>query len=557
MAGLTGAVIVLPQGVAFAMIAGMPPVYGLYTAIVVPIIAALFGSSKHLVSGPTTAISLVVLAALSGVAEPGSDLFVQLAITLAFMAGAIQFLFGLGRMGTLVNFVSHTVVVGFTAGAAILIATNQLKHILGVKLPTSHSFLETWVMAVKAMPQSNVYALGLAFFALAVSLLLKWKAPRLPGMLIALLASGGLAVLLGGSEKGIAFVGEMPAHLPPFSMPTLSLETLRELLPNAFAIALLGLIEAVAIARSIAVKSGQRIDGNQEFVGQGLSNLIGSFFSAYPGSGSFTRSGINYQAGARTPMAAIFAAVFLSLILLFVAPYTAYLPMAAMGGIIALVGYNLIDFKQIREILHTSKQDSLVLGITFFTTLFAELEFAIYAGMLMSLFFYLKRTSQPHIAVMAPDQEAGRKFIYTLRKPSLKECPQLKIIRIDGSLYFGAIDHISGQVKNMRSGTQRHLLIMANGINFVDLDGSEWLLHEAKYWQEQGGGLYIVGLKRIAQDVLESGGYLDAIGRDHFFTNKKEAISSIYAKLDRQICHGCTARIFEECREYDPIVEEG
>ncbi len=549
IAGVTGAIVVLPQGVAFAMIAGMPPIYGLYTAIVVPIIAALFGSSRHLISGPTTAISLVVFAAISRFAEPGTEQFVQLAFVLTFLAGAFQLGLGLARLGVLTNFVSHTVVIGFTAGAAVLIATSQLRHVLGVTIPKGEGFLDTWRDILFSLPETNLYVLGVGLATLAIAVLARRLSRRLPHLLIAMVLGAIIAVLLGGEARGIRFVGEMPARLPPFEVPELTIPNIRKLATNAFAVALLGLIEAVAIGRAIATKTHQRINGNQEFIGQGLSNIVGSLFSCYAGSGSFTRSGVNHTAGARTPLSAIFAAVLLMAFLLLVAPLAAYLPMPAMGGIILLVAYNLVDVHHIRGIFKASREEILVLLVTFFCTLFLELEFAIYIGVFLSLVFYLRRTSKPHIAVLAPDpDDENRHFTNIVRKP-LPECPQLKVVRIDGSLYYGAVDHIAGWLRELsQNHPQRHLLIISNGVNFIDVTGAEFLVQEAERWRSLGGDLYLAGLKQVARDVFLSGGYEEAFGPDNIFTTKQEAIAAIYERLDPEVCARCTARIFLECR---------
>ncbi|MCI5208039.1 MAG: SulP family inorganic anion transporter, partial [Candidatus Electrothrix sp. ATG2] len=393
IAGLTGAVIVLPQGVAFATIAGLPPEYGLYTAMVTPIIAALFGSSLHLISGPTTAISIVVFSSISHYAEAGSPEFISLALTLTFLAGVYQLAFGLARLGSLVNFVSHTVVIGFTAGAAILIATSQMKHITGIPIPKGESFLHTWVDLFVGMDDFNYLLMIIGIVTLVVSFLSKKFFPKAPNLLIGMVVGSLLAVVFNrlqlGEPGSIKLVGEIPAHLPPLSSPDFSAETIKMLAPEAFAVALLGLIEAVSISRAVATKSDQRIDSNQEFIGQGLSNICGSFLSSYAGSGSFTRSGINFEAGAKTPLSAIFAAIALMCIILLIAPLTAYLPIAAMGGVILLVAYNLIDFHHVKKVLTFSKSESAVLLTTFFATLFLELEFAIYLGVLLSLILFL------------------------------------------------------------------------------------------------------------------------------------------------------------------------
>ena len=548
IAGFTGAVIVLPQGVAFAMIAGLPPVYGLYTAMVPPIIAALFGSSRHLISGPTTALSIVVFATVTKFAEPGSAKFISMALTLTFLAGVYQFVLGLARMGALVNFVSHSVVVGFTAGAAILIATSQLRHFFGINIPADESFLHTWQDVFRQFHEINPYVTAIAAVTLIAGILFMRFKPRLPGMLFAMILGSLLAALLAYETKGIKLVGELPAQLPPLSMPDLTLKSLKLLGSGALAIAMLGLVEAVSIARSVALKSGQRIDGNQEFIGQGLANIVGSFFSSYASSGSFTRSGINYTAGAVTPMAAIFAAVALALIVLIVAPLAAHLPIAAMAGILLIVAYRLIDFHHIANILRTSKRETAVLLTTFLATLFVELEFAIYVGVMLSLIIYLMRTSRPQIVTRVPDPASPGRHLVTDAK--LPECPQLKIVRVDGSLFFGAVDHLQNTFDQMyiQNPGQKHLLIIGNGINFIDIAGAELLVQKARRRRHLGGGLYLSKVKDEVCSILKRGGFIDDLGAENIFVTKADAIQSIFGKLDRSICERCDKRIFLECQ---------
>ncbi len=549
--GVTGGIIVLPQGVAFAMIAGLPPIYGLYTAMVSPIIAALFGSSKHLVSGPNTPLSLIVFSGISKFAEPTTDAFIQLTLVMTFIAGAIQLLMGIARFGALVSFVSHTVIVGFTAGAAMLIITSQMKNFLGIELPANASFMDTYINVFKHINETNWYVASVAFLTLGIAIVSKKLAPKLPHMLIAMVSGSLLAVFLGGEDVGIRFVGELPSALPTPSVPAFSYSNIQKLMPNAMAIALMGLIQSIAIGRSIAVKSKQRIDANQEFIGQGLSNMIGSFFSCFSSSGSFTRSGINYESGAKTPLTSVFAAGTLVVILLFIAPLAAYLPMPAVAGVIVIVGWGLIDFDYIRHVQKASRRDNIVGIITTGATLFLDLEFAIYIGVILSLFFFLQGTSHPHIATMAPDHEHPRRqLIHIVRKKGIKECPQLKIVRIDGSLFFGSIEHIAAFFQQVRDEESvRYMLLLANGINRIDFDGAEWLAEEAKAWRNRGGALYIAGLKVIAQDVLIDGGFLGEIGEEYFFVSKTDAIAVIYEKLDPSVCRACTARVFHECAD--------
>ncbi len=549
-AGLTGAIIVLPQSVAFATIAGMPPEYGLYTAMVIPIVAALFGSSFHLVSGPTTAISIVVFAAVSKYAEPGSAEFVSLALTLTFLAGVYQLVFGLAKFGMLVNFVSHNVVIGFTAGAALLIASSQIPYIVGIDIPRGGDFLNTWFDIYTGVGEFNIYLLIVGLGTLVTAIVVKILKPKFPNLLIGMLVGGLLAFYLGGFTDSIKTVGAMPAYFPPLSTPDFSLNSLKALAPEAFAIALLGLIEASSIGRSIATKSNQRINANQEFIGQGTSNIVGSFFSSYASSGSFTRSGVNFESGARTPLSAILAALFLMVIVLLVAPLISYLPLAAMAGVILLVAYNLIDFKNIKKTFTYSKSESVIFTATFLATLLFELEFAIYLGVLLSLMLFIAKTSTPDVHTLAfgtPPGEGDRR-LQSIRKAPLVQCPQLKIIRIDMSIYFGSINHIQKQISQIVDNQRiYHILIVASGVNFIDLAGIEALLIENKRLKAQNGSLYFVAVKSTAYEFMEKVNFVNEIGRDNFFDSKAVAINVLYDRLDKNKCETCQALVFKEC----------
>ena len=305
----------------------------------------------------------------------------------------------------------------------------------------------------------------------------------------------------------------------------------------------MGLIEAVAIARAIGLHTHQKIDGNQEFIGQGLSNLAASFFSSYAGSGSFTRSGVNHQAGAKTPMSAIFASVFLMIVLLVFAKYASYLPKAAMGGIILLVGYNLIDFHHIKQVYKSSGKELIVLAITLLGTLFFDFEFALIAGIFTSFFFYLERTSKPNIAILAVDK--NKRLVNIIRDNEALECSNLKIVRIDGSLYFGSIEKISNYFSKLYDENEiQHVLIAADGINFIDLAAAEWLTNEIVKWQKNRGGIYIAGLKIVSQDILQKGGFIDKMGSDIFFKDKRTAIVEIHKKIDTP----CKVKAYDECK---------
>ena len=550
-AGLTGAIIVLPQSVAFATIAGMPPEYGLYTAMVVPIIAALFGSSFHLVSGPTTAISIVVFAAVSKYAAPGSEEFVALALTLTFLAGVYQLVFGLAKFGLLVNFVSHNVVIGFTAGAAILIASSQIPYILGIHIPRGEGFINTWIDLYSGVGEFNIYLLIVGLGTLVSAIIIKLIRPKFPYLLIGMFVGGFLAFYLSSFTDSIETVGVMPAYFPPLSSPNFSLSSLKSLAPEAFAIALLGLIEASSIGRSIATKSNQRINPSQEFIGQGTSNIVGSFFSGYASSGSFTRTGVNFESGARTPLSAILAALFLMVIVLLVGPLISYLPYAAMAGIILIVAYNLIDFQSIKKTFTYSKSESVIFTATFLSTLLFELEFAIYLGVLLSLMLFIAKTSAPEVHTLAfgsPPGEDIRK-LQSIRKTPLVQCPQLKIIRIDMSIYFGSINHIQKQISRIVDNQRiYHILIVASGVNFIDLAGIEGLLIEHRRLKALNGDLYLVDVKSSTYEFMEKVNFVNEIGRENFFESKEEAIHIVFDRLDRSKCEKCQALVFKECQ---------
>ena len=551
IAGLTGAIIVLPQSVAFATIAGLPPEYGLYTAMVVPIIAAFFGSSFHLVSGPTTAISIVVFAAISKHAIPGSEEFIAMALTLTFLAGVYQLVFGLAKFGMLVNFVSHNVVIGFTAGAALLIASSQVPYILGIEVVKGENFIDTWSALFSGLGEINLYLLVVGLSTLASSILVKLYKPQLPNLLIGMFVGGFIAFYLSNFTQTIETVGVMPAYLPPLSTPDFSLNALKSLAPEAFAIALLGLIEASSIGRSIATKSNQKIDPSQEFVGQGASNIVASFFSSYASSGSFTRSGVNYEAGARTPLSAILAALLLMLIVFLVAPLIAYLPFAAMASVILVVSYNLIDFKHIKKTFSYSRSESVIFTATFLATLLLELEFAIYLGVLLSLMLFIAKTSTPEIHTLAFGSPASAELrkLQSIRNSPLTQCPQLKIIRVDMSIYFGSINHIQKQISRIIDNQRiRHILIVASGVNFIDLAGMEGLLVEDKRLKKLNGSLYFVAVKSSVLDLMEKAHFIDEIGEDNFFEVKEGAINKIYDRLDQDKCAKCQALIFRECQ---------
>ena len=554
LAAITGAIVVLPQGVAFATIAGMPPEFGLYAAMIPAIVAALFGSSRQLVSGPTTAASIVLFSSLSVLADPGSADYVAYALTLTFMVGVIELAMGIARLGALVNFISHSVIVGFTAGAAVLIAASQLKNFFGLDMPAGLHLMEKLLYFVQNIGDIHPYATTVGLATLVAGIYVRRRFPRIPYMIAAMIAGSVVALLIshflyvGGPAPGIQVVGALPSTLPPLSSPDLDFNMIKELAPVALAVTLFALTEAISISRSLAARSGDLVDGNQEFIGQGLSNIFGSFFSSYVATGSFNRSGVNFEAGARTPLAAVFAGLMLMVIVVFVAPLLAFLPNAAMAGILFLVAFGIIDFSHIRTIVRASRSDSIVLWGTFLATIFLALDFAILLGVFLSLAIYLHRASRPRVRVRVPDPRLPRQRFNT--DPSLPECPQFKLIRIDGPVFFGAVNYVAERLRIIakHNAAQKHLLIMARTISFIDVAGAEMLAREARLRREAGGQLYFHQLQDNARELMERGGYLRDVGEENLFDTKGEAIAEVFKRLDRGICVRCDKRIFNECR---------
>jgi SulP family sulfate permease len=390
LAGLTGAIVVMPQGIAFALLAGMPPQYGLYAAMVPCLIAALFGSSRLMVTGPANAISLTTMALIAPLALAESSTYIAYVLTLSFLVGVLQLSLGLSKAGKWVEKVPHSVIVGFTAGAAILIINSQLGTLIGASVPRGKNVVDTISAVVDAFQkdQWQIAAPTLVLFTLLVIRFWRSLNRYVPALLVALIFGSLAAVILeilfpsiGAFKK----VQEIPGAFPPISTPDLSIETLQKLFSAALIMTLLASTEAMAIARAIALKTKDNFNANQEFIGQGLANVCGSFFSAYPASGSFNRSGVNLASGAKTPLSAICAAIFLVILLVFVSSLAKYIPYVVIAALLLVVAWNLIDLKQIRHEIRTGPIEWIPMLVTGITTVTIPLEWAILGGILTSV----------------------------------------------------------------------------------------------------------------------------------------------------------------------------
>ncbi|PYY86348.1 SulP family inorganic anion transporter [Pseudomonas sp. TKO26] len=477
LVGLSGAILALPQSIAYALIAGLPPEYGLYAAIVPVLIACLWGSSWHLICGPTAAISIVLYASVSPLAVPASEDYITLILLLTLLAGIFQWLLGLLRFGALVNFVSHSVVLGFTLGAAVVIALGQLPNLLGLDLPNQATALNSLTSLLEHLDAVDKPSLLLGLGTLIVSLGLKLLAPRWPSLLLSLVLSALVVWLLPGVFGHVKLVSAFVGRLPPLSPLPLDLDLVLRLLPSAVAVGMLGLVTSLSIARSLSARSEQLLDANQEVRAQGLSNMVGAFFSGYLSSGSFTRSGLSYEAGARSPLAGVFSALWVALFAVAGAGLIAHIPIPAMAGSILLICWGLVDHRGIRALFRVSRAEFLVMSLTCIATLLLELQTAIYAGVLASLFFYLKRTSQPRVQ-HSSEGDAD-------------------ILRVGGSIFFGASHYL--QVRMQRCHAPK-LVIDARQINFIDYSGVEMLHQEARRLKRQDRSLT---LRRARQTVKE------------------------------------------------------
>ncbi len=548
LAGLTVGVVLLPQAVVFAILAGLPPEMGIYTAIVAAIVGALWGSSHHLHTGPTNTSSLLVLSTLLPLAAPGSPAFIAAAGLMALMVGIIRLGMGLARLGMLVQFVSDSVIVGFTAGVGLLIILGEARHLLRADAPAS-SFIGDTVMALIAqLPQTHWLSLGLGVGAALMIVLLQRIDRRLPGPLLAMVVTSAAVALFQLEATGVQVLGELPRSLPPLAqLPLFDLELIGHLSTGALAVAAIGLVEAASIARAIAIQSGQRLDNNQEFVGQGLANIACGLLSGYPCSSSFNRSALNYRANARTAMAGVFSGMFVLLALFVVAPLAAYVPRAALAGVLIVTAFAMIDGKEVRRIWRGARGDAVIMVVTLLATLLLPLQFAVVSGILMALGYYILQTSTPRVQTVLPDAQ----FRHLTHQPDKPCCCQLGIIDILGDLYFGAVNHIEASIRQNLAlhPQQRFLLLRMQSVQRCDISGIHMLESIVRLYRERGGAIFITRVREPVLDLMRSTNFDTFLGSDHFL-HEDIAIEYLFHKmLDPAVCiYECEVRAFRECQ---------
>lgn len=548
-AGLTGATIVLPQAIAFAVVAGLPPVYGFYTAMVPAIIASLCGASWHTVSGPTIAISALVYGGLSKIYPANSPEFIHAAIALSFMVGLVQLAFAALRLGSIVSFVSPSVMTGFISGAGVLILLGQIDQALGIDLPRPENFMEFFPQLFHLAGQADPITALIAAASIATCLVARKVWPASPSYLIALGVGTGIYLGFGPAAGHVATIGHIDGFLPPFNVPITDLASFQELAPVSFAVALVGLLQTITITRAVTSKSGQNMNANREFFGQGLSNLVGSFFSSYPSSGSLTRSVLNFEAGAKTPLSNVFGFVLLAIILLFFSDAFAWVPIPAMAGVIFVVAFRLIEFKEIFGILKDSKSEAAIFCITFVCSLAVDMEFAIYAGVILSVLAFLERSAHPRVSVGLPDPTLRRRSFRPAVEMGGAPCPQLLVAGLDGPLFFGSADAIRREFRGIERdyADQKHLVFNIRGVGQIDRAAAELLIEEAKRRKLRGGALYVQ--TKIPRTIrqLQKFHVVEHLGGKRVHLYKGDAISYAISQLKRGICQNCVVRIWYDC----------
>ena len=533
IAGLTVALVIVPQSMAYAQLAGLPPYYGLYAAFLPVMVASLWGSSNQLGTGPVAVASLLTASALTPLAAPGSEQFVALAILLALLVGVVQLVLGVFKLGVIVNFLSHPVIVGFTNAAAMIIALSQVNKLIGVSMPRSEHFIQDIWGVARQIGDTHWPTLIMGTIAIAIMWAVRKYKPKWPGVLIAVGLTTVAAWALGfEAQMGGKVVGKVPEGLPSVQMPALSAGDIRSLLQAAVVISLVGFMEAISIAKAMAAKTKQRIDPNQELIGQGLANVVGSLTQAFPVSGSFSRSAVNLNAGAQTGMSAVFTGLFVLLTLLFLTPLLYHLPQAVLAAVIIMAVIGLINFGAVRHAWQASRHDGIASIVTFVATLAAapHLDQGILVGAGLALVLYLYRTMKPRVAILSRHPDGS------LRDVAVHNLPTSDIvtaIRYDGELYFANVSYFEDAILEAVANNPkaRALLIVGNGINAMDASGEEVMHHVVHRLRDNGVNVYFSGIKKQVVDVMRATGLLTLVGEENLYPTADLALAAIYAKV--------------------------
>jgi len=527
-AGLTVGVMLVPQGMAYGLLAGLPPIYGLYSGIVPLLLYAFFGSSRQLSVGPVALVSLLVLAGVGRFAETGSEAFVGMAIATALIAGLIQVALSIFRLGFLINFLSHPVISGFTSAAAFIIGLSQLKFLLGINIARANRVQDIFVDAAANIHHTNFITLAIGLSGIGLILLIRRIRKTLPSGLIVVILGTTIVWLAGLDQYGVDIVKEIPRGLPSFKIPQLSWAEIGQLFPLALTICIISFIESLAIAKTLEARhKSYRVDANQELLALGMSKIGGSFFQAFPTTGSFTRSAVNDEAGARTGMSSILATVLVIITLLFFTPLFYYLPKALLASIIVAAVIGLVDYKEAIHLWKTDRRDFLTLLITFLITLTLGIQTGVATGIILSIALLIYRSSKPHVAVLGrlPDT---RYFRNVTRFEHAIQYPDKLILRFDAQLYFGNAEFFRETVEKLsieKGEDLRYVILDCASVSDMDSTGAHTLRDVVLFLKGRGVVFAMASVIGPVRDTLGNTGLLDLIGRDNIHLNVYEAIS--------------------------------
>lgn len=526
-AGITVAIMLVPQGMAYAILAGMPPVYGLYASIVPLLIYAIFGTSRQLAVGPVAMVSLLVVAGVGELATPGSDRFVHLAIMTALGVGLVQFMMGVFRMGFLVNFLSHPVLSGFTSAAALIIGASQIKNLLGLDLPRSKQVFEILLGTIQNASDISIFTALIGFSSILILILLKrWK-KTFPSALVVVVIGTLVTALFGLNSNGVAIVGTVPIGLPSFEIPGLSSSDFTSLISIILVISLVSYMESIAVAKAIANKKGYKVDANQELIALGGANLGGAFFQSFPVTGGFSRTAVNEQAGANTTLASMITAVLIGLTVIFLTPLFYYLPNAVLAAIIMVAVAGLFDLKEMKHLWRTDKRDLAMLLVTFISTLVLGIEEGIAVGVVLSLILVVYSTTRPHSAELGRLGDS-KNYRNINRYAEANVDDEILIYRYDSSLYFANVEHFEETLTDRmeRHGNSLELVILdASAINTIDSTGIHALEEMINNVKEKGVKFFIAGAIGPVRDKLKKSGIQEAMGEENFFFDVDDAVS--------------------------------
>lgn len=528
-AGVTVGVLLIPQGIAYAMIAGLPPVYGLYAALIPQVIYAIFGTSRQLSVGPSAMDSLLVAAGVSSLAAFETEHYIALTIMLAFLVGVIQISFGLLRLGFLVNFLSKPVISGFTSASALIIGFNQFKHILDIEIERNNSIFRISETIFENFTQINWVTLAIALGSVFIIKNIKKIHQAIPGALAAVILGTLLVQFTNLTSFDVKIIGSIPQGLPSFDLPRSTQSSIIELLPIAFTLALIAFMESISIAKVIQSnhKEEYELNNNQEMLALGMSNLVGSLFGAYPTTGGFSRSAVNDQSGAKTNLASIISAGLILLTLLYLTPLFYYLPKAVLGAIILVAVFGLIDWRYPTFLWKSKKEDFFMLLVAFIFTLSFGIKEGITAGVIVSLLMLIYRTTKPHIAILGklPDTSDYRNIN---RFEDIETRPDVLILRHDAQLYFANtanfIDTVKKEVE--KKGNNLRLVIFHCGsISNVDSTALQALTELIQSLNKQNISVYFSGVIGPVRDFFHKTAFISEVGNDHFFVDVGSAIN--------------------------------